>query len=665
MLACRHGNEGKRPPGRARGAPLRRQATLSPDRRAAAATAALGLLLVGPLVWLDALWTGPALIAAGLGHEGVWVTVGILFLVGTALPPGLLLAARGVDRGRARARVAALALALLSLGLALTPLHRVSALSWLPGGRWILALLALATLGLVALAARGRGDAPAGPPASLGHRRAAAALALAAGAVALGGAVAGIGGSGIPSSPSGLLLAGFEGSGRLTGEPLAAPRPAAFGGLQRGQGSNIHNDPGMSDAYFERHVTDPKAGAVRSYRAYGDCASLLFDRSGNLIAVCVGATRTSAHLLDPSTLEPRASREVSSRPLRADLLTNFSGGGYAVLDRRGRLVIPSPGGRIDLFRVEPAPGREAIRPIGSIDAAAGLLPGEEITSVLPESGRLWWFVGSEGTIGTVDPTTARVRARHARGRDIENSFALAPGGGAFVVDSGELMRLEAGPGGVPEVVWAEPYDAGERLKPGQTSRASGTTPTVMAGGRLVAIADNADPRLRVLVFRAGRRARGPRLLCSVPVFGERAGATENSLIAAGDALFVENNYGYRLLDVIGGHSSEPGAARIDVDRRAGECRPAWETEAARMPSVVSKVSAADGLMLTYAKPALPTGIDAWYFTAIDAATGEVLWRRLAGTGPMANNHYAALYLGPTGNLYVGTLGGVIGLTPDG
>ncbi len=68
-------------------------------------------------------------------------------------------------------------------------------------------------------------------------------------------------------------------------------------------------------------------------------------------------------------------------------------------------------------------------------------------------------------------------------------------------------------------------------------------------------------------------------------------------------------------------------------------------------------------MLTYTKPALPSGIDAWYFTGIDAGSGEVLWRRLAGTGPLANNHYAALYLGPTGNLYVGTLGGVIALTP--
>ena len=66
-------------------------------------------------------------------------------------------------------------------------------------------------------------------------------------------------------------------------------------------------------------------------------------------------------------------------------------------------------------------------------------------------------------------------------------------------------------------------------------------------------------------------------------------------------------------------------------------------------------------MLTYTKPEMPSGIDAYYFTALDAATGEVLWERLGGTGPLANNHYAALYVGPDGRLYVGTVGGVIGL----
>lgn len=630
-------------------------------RRAGLLAAAFGCLLVSPLVWLDGLWGGPALIAAGIDRDVVWVAAGALFLAVALLPPALLLAAWRFAFRPAAGRTLPVVLVLIGLIVALGPFHRVSLLSWLPGGRWLLVLI-----GIIAAERLIRAGRRAAPTHQQTRRTArGASLLVVAVMVGIGawGAIVGAGGDRIPLSPSGMLLADFDGTGPITGAPLDATRPPGFGGLLPGQGSNIHNDPGMTDAYYGRSVIDSEKGEIRTFRAMADCASILFDGSGNMTAVCVSATGTSAHLLDPDSLDPLASRRLSSRPLRADLLTNFAGGGYAVLDRAGRLIVPSAEGKVDRFRLDFTPGAEAIEPAGSIDVAPGLQAGETITSVLPESGRRWWYVGSGGTVGTIDPVAGRVRSLRSRGTDIENSFALAPGGGVFVVDSRELMRLDAGPDGAPVKVWAEPYDAGDRRKPGQTSRASGTTPTVMAGGDLVAITDNADPRMNVQVFRASPKVAGDRLFCSVPVFGDGASATENSLIAAGDALFVENNYGYRLPSLIGGHSSEPGAARIDLDRHSGTCRLTWESDEARIPSVVSKVSVDDGLMLTYTKPDLATGIDAWYFTGVDAATGKVLWRRLAGTGPLANNHYAALYPGPSGSLYVGTLGGVIGLTP--
>jgi len=70
-----------------------------------------------------------------------------------------------------------------------------------------------------------------------------------------------------------------------------------------------------------------------------------------------------------------------------------------------------------------------------------------------------------------------------------------------------------------------------RWKPGSLSQGSGTTPTLLdpdgPGGRdgYVAITDNADERMHVLVYRRDPAlpAAG-RLVCRVPVFG--AGATE-------------------------------------------------------------------------------------------------------------------------------------------
>src|SRR5207253_7104885 len=94
--------------------------------------------------------------------------------------------------------------------------------------------------------------------------------------------------------------------------------------------------------------------------------------------------------------------------------------------------------------------------------------------------------------------------------------------------------------------------------------------------------------------------RGPRLLCAVPVFAPGMSATENSLIGTGDSLLVENNYGYTgPASVMNGATTEPGVTRIDV-HADGDCGVRW-TSSERVPSTVSKMSLADGLMYAYTK----------------------------------------------------------------
>ena len=266
--------------------------------------------------------------------------------------------------------------------------------------------------------------------------------------------------------------------------------------------------------------------------------------------------------------------------------------------------------------------------------------------------------GSVGLLNTLTATARSIRLADPAGAevDIENSFAIDEGGGAYVVTSAELVRLDT-EAEAPVVSWRQPYDRGERRKPGQTSRASGTTPTIFGGGDFVAITDNADPRMNVVVVDA--RQPTPRIHCAVPVFGDGASATENSLIAMGNSLFVENNYGYSLLSVASGRTTTPGLARIDVSDSG--CELSWTSEAVTVPSLVSKGVAANGIVLTYTKAANALGFDEWWFTGVDAESGDVRWRRLAGTGPLLNNHYAAGYVGPDGNVYVGTVSGIVAL----
>jgi hypothetical protein len=115
-------------------------------------------------------------------------------------------------------------------------------------------------------------------------------------------------------------------------------------------------------------------------------------------------------------------------------------------------------------------------------------------------------------------------------------------------------------------------------------------------------------------------------VCRVPVFGEGAGATENSLITNNRSLYVENNHGYQ--DPFGpntGALTTPGLARIDVKKNGEGCRKVWTNTTERVPTVVSKLSTRTGLIYTYTRD--PAG----------------------------------LAIGPTSTAYLGVTGGLIAL----
>src|SRR5690606_34969548 len=106
----------------------------------------------------------------------------------------------------------------------------------------------------------------------------------------------------------------------------------------------------------------------------------------------------------------------------------------------------------------------------------------------------------------------------------------------------------------------------------------GTTPTLL-GDDWVAIADNAEPRLHVLVYR--RRPdvpSGERLVCEIPLFAEGASATDNSFIGIGRSLVVENNAGYDIFPtMMFGKTGAGGVARVDLDAEGTGCSVVWES----------------------------------------------------------------------------------------
>jgi hypothetical protein len=467
----------------------------------------------------------------------------------------------------------------------------------------------------------------------------------------------------IPQNPAD--LAGLDAFSGRVAKPHAveAPRVPRHPYMAANGRSNVHNDAYQTDTYT---WSGPLGRRPRTFSASFDSAgglgscgiTIAFDRRGRLITTCVSALSVELRLLDPRTLDTIAAHRLPDRIVPPGVSPfQAPGGAYFYVDHRDRVVVSI--GR-QIFVVALRDGQWTR--VRTYDLAAVIPADDQLNSALPDwSGRLWFVTRQHGIVGVLDPASGRVLGTHRTGEAIGNSFAVDDSGGVFVVTDRAQYRYDAGRAGRPRVSWRVRYDNVGEKKPGQFDVGSGTTPTLM-GKRYLSITDNADPMQVVVMRRARRLRRGVRrVVCEQPVFRKGASATENSIIATGRSMVVENNYGYFPPPdaTAGGRTTSPGIERVDIVRGGRGCRRVWRSREIS-PSTVPKLSLANGLVYLYTKP-MGTP-DAWYLTTLDFRTGRTVWRRLMGTGLRFNVHYAGLSISPRGVLYTGVLGGTAALT---
>ena len=612
------------------------------------------LLLVAEALLVVAPVFAVSMFVAGAQVVGKSLAVAPLldvFLQGCALTAyllvvlGLLATARGV--WRSSRGIAALLWQPIVLLFAVVPFLSYAPLtSKLPSGNWLLVALTGATTVALLLVLRT-------PRQPRGYRRwpwwtAVTVIFL---------LLAGFGATNVsfPSVPLSALVSTGGGQAPEVSNSTEMAPPDQNPGMANNPYSSIHNDSWQTDAYFQP-APDPTGSSVETLFTGGDCATMTWDSQGRLVTLCNSLLTVVAFVIDPDTLTVLGRQQVGTR---SPSLTDFGGGGYFFLDNDDNIVFTTSDGTVRVLELG-AGNPVTITDTASFEVQDSLLPGEKIRSVMPDWNGRYWLAGNLGTIVTADSDGSNPQSMNLDQESIENSFAVTKDG-AYLVTGTAMYRLQMTDRGAPLIVWRTEYDRGTRQKPGQTSQASGTTPSVFAAGDYVAIGDNADPQMNVAVFETATGAQ----FCEVPVFAAGQSGTENALITAGDMIIAENNYGYApaISAVANGHSITPGMAGVRVTESG--CELAWENSEIYVPSVVSKATVKGNTIITYTKtPNLWSG-DGWYFTGVDLQTGEVQWTRLSGVGLSYNNHYAATYLGPDGAIYTGTVHGIAVMRPAG
>jgi len=456
--------------------------------------------------------------------------------------------------------------------------------------------------------------------------------------------------------------------------------------------NNVHNDAWMSDVYniagpLGRQPTILTSTLDKARRLPGSpsfiCGALTFDRRGRIVTTCGAPNRTgesdpesSLVLIDPVTLEVLAYEHL-------DLTSNQEaayGSSYMYLDNRDRAVVTVTD-HVLVFEQKGPPGHLRFHKVADYDLSEWTVseefPYDNIQTVMPDfQGRLWFVVRHSGLVGVLNPATGAVGSvrlckdptdpNACESEEIANSFPMietdVSSSDAFVVTTKAMYRLTAGSDGRPQVLWRSEYINFGGQKPGQLSPGSGTSPTLIDGGQYVAITDN-DDQMHIVVYRTtvDLGPKEERVVCEVPVFEPGAGACEDSLIGLGRSLIVANQYVYTDETTLKTPPSAPGIARVDVDEKGKHCQLVWANDEVAAPQVGPKMSSETGLAYFYTRKYDETGLDVYYWTAVDFRTGEIVWEQQIGTGSKFDTYVPGPMIGPTGALYVGVNGGFVSM----
>ncbi|WP_110181116.1 hypothetical protein [Nocardioides solisilvae] len=456
----------------------------------------------------------------------------------------------------------------------------------------------------------------------------------------------------IPHTGGLLVTPGYDGR-QVSARAIEAEQPPQHPWLAPTGADAVGNDAWSSGAYPGGGPLGDRPEVETGWYGLEKCGRLAFDSRGRVVALCHDREGALLRVLDPESLDPLSTKRLPGR-LEGDVSPwqDVCNGSQFYLDNGDRAVVTTTERQIQAVGTADAEGKPDLTVAESWDLADRVAEDDCLVAVKPDwTGRIWW-ASREGRVGLVDPVTGTVHATDLTGERITNTFAVDETGGVFLVSDAALYRFAVDAEGAPVVSWRTPYDRGVEQKAGQFAQGSGTSPTLV-DDNLVAIADNAEPRLHVVFVDRSSGAE----VCRSALFDGGESATETSLSSVGSGVIVENNHGYHSpRATLMGFATSPGLAR--VDHAGGECRVAWTNEEVA-PSALPVVSWQTGLLYTWTKRPTLWGVSAWYLTAVDASTGRTAFSVRAGTGTLFNAHYSAVTLGPNGGAYVGTMGGLV------
>lgn len=395
-------------------------------------------------------------------------------------------------------------------------------------------------------------------------------------------------------------------------------------------------------------------------------------------------------VVDPETLDFLASWELPAKYAKSQL--NFSY--MQVVMETNQVVISTAEGQIFILqKCEDANGSPTIELRRLIDLTpSGVLKGYTLLNTMMDgSGNTWFTTGAvdgvgsgvatNGTIiGYVEPDGTIHSLDEIPNQSVGNGISLS--NTTIFVNTepsakddhanamGYILSLQPGQGTSVQLVWNATYQAGSSKKPGAFARGSGTSPTLL-GNDFVAVADNSDVQINLLILPQNANGDNVQPVCTVPLWHPNASWTDNGAMVHYDGkdygVVLNNMYKAPSFDTQNKTNGPynnltrmaPGISKFTVAGDGSECHLTW-TNPGRT-TTVTILSTKTGLIYGYeqSNELAYAGEYVWYATAMDYGTGKTVWKARTGAGGIFNNQYRTTFLNPNGALYQMVQGGVV------
>lgn len=327
------------------------------------------------------------------------------------------------------------------------------------------------------------------------------------------------------------LFAGLCAIAPATAHPVTAKAIPDNPFLLPGSWGCIHDDSYRSDTYA---VSGPLGVAPSTMSAWlgtpavpcALCVGITFDKQGYLIAAAIKIDMASVPmtsnvqltLMDPDDVSTLATFDLPGE-------TYYPGfrpaGTYFYQDQLDRTVAGTVDNSVLVVSHGQMDGAWTFKQEAVWDLSSVVKTGDGIEALAPDSAGHVWVTSKNGVVATVDATTGKLLGSNndmqQLGAYIANGHAVSEESAASIASDAAMHRFDADAFGRPVQTWREPYAKGTGVKPGRVELGTGTTPTIM-GGKYVAITDNAQPYMHVLVYKCAKTIKGKRLTTSVPVF---------------------------------------------------------------------------------------------------------------------------------------------------